>query len=109
MNLRYFFRANVTAFCILVGLGIWANLLDQHRVDAALHALPWKIVVWFFFWTFFGSLFWLWAQSWVMLFRGWGKRAGKENTHLFLILFFFNFPASYWFYWNRYTIDPSSP
>ena len=109
MNLRYVFIAHVTAFCIMIGFGIWGSLIDVDHANAAVHAYPLKFVVWTLYWTFFGSMFWLYVQSWVMLFRGWKNRAGRENTNLFLILLFLNIPASYWFYWKRYAIDPSSP
>jgi hypothetical protein len=109
MKLRNVFLANVSSFSVLIGLGIWGSLIDSARANAAVQAYPLKFGVWALFWTFFGSLFWLYVQSWVMLFRGWKKRAARENTNLFLILLFLNIPASYWFYSRRYAIDPSSP
>lgn len=108
MKLRYVFITHVISLGILLVLGIFGTLVGTSSIDAAFRTYPLRLLIWVPYCAFVLSLLWLYVQSWVMLKRGWSTRTDKENTNLFLILLCFNIPASYWFYWKRYEIDPTS-
>ena len=105
MGLKLAFRTNISALIAWMFLALLAPLFGVERANATIQAYPLKAAFWGIFAAFFVSMLWLYVQSWVMLARAWTRREGKENAKLFLILFFFNFAAAYYFYWKRDDID----